>query len=1576
MASRIPVLEVPASHLKTTLPSEIDNTQNEFWPGLLDQLQFYSCQQYAGVAYTFGYEFNRLRNTPGWYWENRFGAHYTWNFLNEGERYTGVNYLHSFDVIRQQGHMTNDYFGSDTAGSYLGWPSGYDKYYNGMYNRLKKVYAIPINSTNGVNTLRNYLYDHLDGSPTGGIACFTTESWFEMGLLPPGTPEAGKSAELFWWPLPDHGLCIVGYNDSIRYDLNGDGQYTNNIDINGDGIVDAKDWEIGGFKFANSWGYWWCDNGLAYVLYSAMASNYENRGVWNNSVYVVEADTGYHPLLTMKVKIDYNKRQRIRLVAGISSDTLAAFPEHTISFPIVNFQGGDHVMNGFDDGPGSKAVELGLDITPLINWFPANGAARLFIGVEERDPDHSGSGIIQEASFLNYTQGQQEFTATTTPVNILDNDLTLVSAVATVNTSKVQITTTELPPFHPGKPYEVQLEASGGTAPYTWSLHQNYSKQPFPAYPPVNTGTPLTKISDLRPYTAKALPFPFPYYGAMYDSIYINFYGFISFEPQSLPAPYITDELAMLQMFPLISPAFSQMYTYIPSKNDGVYYQADASAAVIWWKASVSGHESNSNNNFAVILYPDGRFEFRYGIMNGGPILPTIYTGMSKGDSQDFDIEAQWNADTLAGNATRFLSSPSPSDISLKPNGMLSVKDADSTQIYAIPVMVTDEENLSDSRLLMLSTGLSMTHEVLCGVDGQLKFGVPAQLKLTLVNTGQIVIQDLVIHLKSMDTSCLVTDSLVSVPILNPGEPVVLNSVFNFSLIHNLPGGYPVRLALFVENNVRSWHEILDIPVFIPAHQPGVGFQSYQINDPDGKLSTGESVGLNMTMVNFGDQPATNVNVTLSCGSPYINLIDTVAFFSDFNAGDTKTVDNAFTIQATNDIPNGTTILFTLTATDGSSTWTSIFTISPYAPTFSIGGMVVMEIPPPSAPGNTNGVLDPGDIADLLITTSNSGGYLAASTVGVLTCSSPYITINVGSCNMGNMAVGDTLDAVFNVSVSPDAPFNTSVTFTYNVTSGMYSAQKQFTQKIGLIVEDFETDDFSRFPWNSGGNQPWVITNIDPFEGMYSAKSGAITDNQTSDLSLQRDVISPDSISFYFKTSSEADYDYLKFFIDGTNSGQWAGETPWTRAVFPVAVGNHTFKWQYFKDGYVSNGSDCVWIDYIQLPATVESGVHVSGSITYANPINTPLTGLTVKLKNSEGTVIKTTNTNASGGYTFTVIPPGNYTFEVTTTKPWGGVTAADALLYRKHIANISLLTGIYLVSGDVNSSGMLTASDVLQIQKRIAFITNSFPSGDWHFNQLPFTVGTNNVTQNFNGITYGDANGSYVPIGNKTDIVHKGTVALGTVKGGIDEIIIPVLMTDIENMGAFQFTVHYDSNKLKIKNITDWISGIEDVTVGIPAPGAITFVWAADVNGVSISEGVLCNLHFLSNSTDESVLSFEDDPTVKELTDYDGNSFMPDLISGLVKSYTGSGTSNSLGFTIYPNPNNGKFYLQFDSDKSSVCIKVMNAIGLTVFEEKNINVAISRIRLLNLSDQPDGVYILTIYDKLQVTSQKIVIRK
>jgi len=153
----------------------------------------------------------------------------------------------------------------------------------------------------------------------------------------------------------------------------------------------------------------------------------------------------------------------------------------------------------------------------------------------------------------------------------------------------------------------------------------------------------------------------------------------------------------------------------------------------------------------------------------------------------------------------------------------------------------------------------------------------------------------------------------------------------------------------------------------------------------------------------------------------------------------------------------------------------------------------------------------------------------------------------------------------------------------------------------------------------------------------------------------------------------------------------------------------------------------------------------LSGNIHYANTYGTALSDVSIVLEQQDS-VVGNSITDVNGHYSFDSLHNGIYTVIPSTSKPWGGVSALDVLLYQKQIAGIAPLSGIYLASGDVNGSGTLTAVDMLLIKKRIAGIQNSFPSGDWLFNNQPVNINDSNVIYDFNGICYGDANGSYVP--------------------------------------------------------------------------------------------------------------------------------------------------------------------------------------------------------------------------------------
>lgn len=132
------------------------------------------------------------------------------------------------------------------------------------------------------------------------------------------------------------------------------------------------------------------------------------------------------------------------------------------------------------------------------------------------------------------------------------------------------------------------------------------------------------------------------------------------------------------------------------------------------------------------------------------------------------------------------------------------------------------------------------------------------------------------------------------------------------------------------------------------------------------------------------------------------------------------------------------------------------------------------------------------------------------------------------------------------------------------------------------LDDDFETGDFTKLPWLLGGSADWVIDSTTVQQGSYSAKSGAIGDSQDTYLELTVDTTGYDLITFYYKVSSEEDYDFFYFYIDGSWRIQHGGDSGgWLYRTFPVYDGLTIFKWSYNKDSSGSAGDDCAWIDNI-----------------------------------------------------------------------------------------------------------------------------------------------------------------------------------------------------------------------------------------------------------------------------------------------------------------------------------------------------------------------------------------------------------
>lgn len=244
---------------------------------------------------------------------------------------------------------------------------------------------------------------------------------------------------------------------------------------------------------------------------------------------------------------------------------------------------------------------------------------------------------------------------------------------------------------------------------------------------------------------------------------------------------------------------------------------------------------------------------------------------------------------------------------------------------------------------------------------------------------------------------------------------------------------------------------------------------------------------------------------------------------------------------------------------------------------------------------------------------------------------------------------------------------------------------------------------------------------------------------------------------------------------------------------FTYHGGNSVLMWN-------DDGSSCEYAgpspQYIPLIDIPTSTYYINGSVsalyqslsgvvnyhTYPGP-GTPMSGMTINLKNNQHVTLATAITNAAGQYNFEEIPAGASRLEVISPYSWGGVNATDALAIQARTVGTTIdfwyPEDFIDHVADVNLSGNVNATDALGVMQRSIDLISSFAAGDWAFyaQEINFTnTSANAAWMNYNGSyminilarCYGDVNGSYLPNLPKTTFLDIKDDMQGEVIPGI----------------------------------------------------------------------------------------------------------------------------------------------------------------------------------------------------------------
>ncbi|GHV72416.1 hypothetical protein FACS1894201_01460 [Bacteroidia bacterium] len=198
---------------------------------------------------------------------------------------------------------------------------------------------------------------------------------------------------------------------------------------------------------------------------------------------------------------------------------------------------------------------------------------------------------------------------------------------------------------------------------------------------------------------------------------------------------------------------------------------------------------------------------------------------------------------------------------------------------------------------------------------------------------------------------------------------------------------------------------------------------------------------------------------------------------------------------------------------------------------------------------------------------------------------------------------------------------------------------------------------------------------------VYSGNSGY--HNTTSSFSTTVSNIDSITVSFEWAVGSESNYDYFKFYIDGTERISYSGSrTFYTSYSVKLPAGSHSLVWQYSKDDSESSSWDGARVRQLM--------------VTYRKPV----TGVTLN---------KTATTLVFGGtetLTATVLPANATNQNVT----WSSSNTSIAT-----VSNNGLVTAVSGGNATITvttADGSHTATCATVVEGKVAPFTETFESG------------------------------------------------------------------------------------------------------------------------------------------------------------------------------------------------------------------------------------------------------------------------
>ncbi len=365
----------------------------------------------------------------------------------------------------------------------------------------------------------------------------------------------------------------------------------------------------------------------------------------------------------------------------------------------------------------------------------------------------------------------------------------------------------------------------------------------------------------------------------------------------------------------------------------------------------------------------------------------------------------------------------------------------------------------------------------------------------------------------------------------------------------------------------------------------------------------------------------------------------------------------------------------------------------------------------------------------------------------------------------------------------------------------------------------------------------------------------------------------------------------------------------------------------------------------------VEETTHsIEGNVVYYDMVK-KMPGVTVDLA---GGAVANTVTDAAGHYAFTDLASGNYVVTPSHGANDPGVSVADIIKIRRHLAVLDPFTsGYQLIACDVNCDCRCSVSDIIKMRRYLA-VLDTLPCGNWAFVDSSYPVSTTDwcpvpdlitttlstfdqTDSSFVGVRKGDVNNTWSPSaaatagrqGDAHATAGEMTLTMNDVSATGETVTLPVILGRGTPVAGVELHLQFDPQYLAFAGLKSEV--MNDVTMSHDE-SSVHLVWENLGQPIDLAtERILADFEFtLLNEPDEFT---EVEITSAELVDESGTPFALLRQNGRVLASSGVVDETLPGdFWLgqnYPNPFNPETDIAFYLPRqANVTLAIYNMLG------------------------------------------------